>query len=509
MEYDYDPREEEGPDFPEELDHDGAVDGEDYEPTVLDQFGLVSYLTACPDVWALATPILKPDYFDNEFATVIDFCMKYADRYKKLPSNLVIRSQTGVKLEVPDDVDDPRTQKWLCEAIESHCRHKAAIQLILKSSEMVGGKKAVPRTVTAALQEEWKAINLMSLQRSLGVEVHTGVKDALLRAKDNSGIPCGLTHLDRILDGGFNRKSLNLFVMSSGGGKSVIMSNLAYNYARIHKFNVIYVTLELDEDLTQKRFVSIMTGCPTTDVYQRMDDIDKELRLRMFGQNKKEGHVFLKKMPMNGTTSADIMAYIHDLMIQTGLKFDVLIVDYLDLMTPRAAGIDMNKEHLKDKYCTEELRAICDELNLIGFTASQRTKGSEDDGENDSQGHVAGGSTKVNTVDNLIFGRRSDRDREEGRMWLTSKKSRTSAAHGKRFPVRFCNNTLIISDCTEEEFANALPFLSVKDIANPSSVQRQYGKSSGTAQPKAVNNAGTAQSSALNSFMRKRGVGVA
>jgi hypothetical protein len=489
-------------DFPDEFKD--LADQPDEEPTVLDEYALVCYLTSCPNAWALARPILKPGYFDNEFRKIIEFCIKFSDKYKKLPSKLIIRGETGIKLETPDDADDPRIFDWLIDEVESHCRYKATVELILANSEVVGNGKRVTRADTAAINEQWKAVSLLSMGSNLGVEVHHGMKDALFRAKENSGISCGLKHLDQILDGGFSRKSLNLFVAGSGVGKSVMMSNFAFSYAKIHKYNVVYVTLELDEDLTQKRFASIMTGVSTTEVYQHANDIDRELLLRMKGE-RKEGNIYLKKMSMNGTTNADIRAYIHDLMIKTGLVFDVLVVDYLDLMSPQTLGIDPNNLHLKDKHCTEELRGTCEDLNLIGFSASQRTKGSEDDSEQDSQGHVSGGTGRVNTVDNLIFARRSDRDREEGRMWLTSKKSRTSTAHGKRIPVKWDNNNLIISDATDEEFAAALPYLTGKDLSKSSPIQKKYSHL--VPQKNGGVNTTPAGSKAIDKFLRGRRAG--
>lgn len=453
---------------PQEPDDDLSQE----EPTNLSQFALLSYLTSSQDVWVLAQPLLKPEYFDAEYSSIIEFCQTYTGKYNRLPSKLMIRGETGVRLETPEDAQEEHVRTWLASEVEAHCRHKALCAALINGSMRV--QEDDSRSVAAEQEAEMRRVLNMSVTRHIGVEVHTGMKDALTRAKENSGIPCGIKHLDLVLDGGFNFRSLNMFVVASGGGKSVILSNIAYNYARDLKYNVVYISLELDEDMIQKRFASIMTGTYISQIYQNMDNIDKELRLRMVGENKKEGHVFIKKMPANSTTTADIRAYIYYLEMQTGLKIQVCCTDYLDLLAPTQTGIKADNIHLRDKYVTEEHRNMMDDLGLIGFTASQRIKGSEDESNGDSQGHVAGGTGKVNTVDNLIFGRRSDRDRQEGKMLLTVKKARTSSADGKRFPILFDNNTLILSAVTDQEFEEALPYLTTKDFVKQSPVQEKY-----------------------------------
>ena len=48
--------------------------------------------------------------------------------------------------------------------------------------------------------------------------------------------------------------------------------------------------------------------------------------------------------------------------IQTGVKVDALLVDYLDLMMPISGKVSPSDLFIKDKYVTEELRNLAVEL---------------------------------------------------------------------------------------------------------------------------------------------------
>ena len=75
----------------------------------------------------------------------------------------------------------------------------------------------------------------------------------------------------------------------------------------------------------------------------------------------------------------------------------LIVVDYLDLMNPNQK-VDMNDVFTKDKLSTEQLRDILFDYNAIGATASQLNRDSIKAAEHD-QSHIAGGISKLNTVD--------------------------------------------------------------------------------------------------------------
>jgi len=152
---------------------------------------------------------------------------------------------------------------------------------------------------------------------------------------------------------------------NSGAGKSLFLANLGVNWA-LAGLNVLYVTLELSENLVSMRVDSMVSGITTREIFKNIDDV--EMKVKMIG--KKSGAFQVKYMP-SGKTPNDIRAYIKEYEIKTGRKVDVLLIDYLDLLMPNGAKISAENLFIKDKYVSEELRNLAMELNTVFVTAAQ------------------------------------------------------------------------------------------------------------------------------------------
>lgn len=152
---------------------------------------------------------------------------------------------------------------------------------------------------------------------------------------------------------------------NSGAGKSLFLANLGVNYA-LSGLNVIYLTLELSEELVSMRIDSMITGISTREVFKQIDDV--EMKVKVIG--KKAGTLQVKYMP-SGKTANDVRAYLKEFEVKTGRKCDVLLVDYLDLLMPAGQKISAENLFIKDKYVSEELRNLAMEKNCVFVTAAQ------------------------------------------------------------------------------------------------------------------------------------------
>ena len=121
------------------------------------------------------------------------------------------------------------------------------------------------------------------------------------------------------------------------------------------------------------------------------------------------------------------------------------MVDYLDLVMPVSVKVSPNDQFIKDKYVSEELRNLAQELNIVLVTASQLNRSAVEEIEFDHS-HIAGGISKINTADNVfgIFTSRSMRER--GKYQLQCMKSRSSTGVGQKIDLEYDINTMRISD---------------------------------------------------------------
>jgi len=284
----------------------------------------------------------------------------------------------------------------------------------------------------------------IGLAKELGSNYWDDPAGRIQSIKDNRGQnSTGWKTMDNILYGGFNPGELNIFAGGSGSGKSLFMQNMALNWSLAGK-NVVYVSLELSEELCGMRIDAMVTGMSTRDVMRNADDA--ALKVKMKG--KKAGVIQTIQMP-NGATINDIKAYIKEVQIQMGIKVDALFVDYLDLMMPVTVKVNPSDQFIKDKFVSEELRNLATELNILFVTASQLNRGSVDEVEFDHS-HIAGGISKINTADNVIGIFTSRAMRERGRAQIQFMKTRSSSGVGSKLDLDFNIETLRITDLDED-----------------------------------------------------------
>ena len=289
-----------------------------------------------------------------------------------------------------------------------------------------------------------KAVQI-GLQKDLGTDYWKDPKARLTAIKDNNGqVTTGWASLDKKLFGGFNRGELNIFAGGSGAGKSLFLANLGVNWA-LAGMNVLYLTLELSENLVSMRVDSMVTDIPTRDIFKSIDDV--EMKVKMIG--KKSGAFQVKYMP-SGKTPNDVRSYIKEYEIKTGRKIDVLLIDYLDLLMPNGARVSAENLFIKDKFVSEELRNLAMELNTVFVTAAQLNRGAVEEIEFDHS-HISGGLSKIQTADNVIGIFTSRAMRERGRYQIQLMKTRSSSGVGAKVDLEFDVDSLRIRDLAEDD----------------------------------------------------------
>jgi replicative DNA helicase len=206
----------------------------------------------------------------------------------------------------------------------------------------------------------------------------------------------------------------------------------------------VYVSLELSEELVGLRTDAMLSNMSTKEI--RKDLETAELKIKMFG--KKAGQYRVKSLPAQSNIN-DVRAYLKEVQVQTGIKIDFIMVDYLDLLMPASVKVNPNDQFIKDKYVAEELRNLAQELGILLVTASQLNRGAVEEIEFDHS-HIAGGISKINTADNVfgIFTSRSMKER--GRYQLQCMKTRTSNGTGQKVDLEYNIETMRITDLPEE-----------------------------------------------------------
>ena len=393
----------------------------------------IQFLISDHNLFARCQNIVNSDAFSRKFRPTVDLLISHSKDYNKMPTIEQINAVGGLDLEEIKNIT-PEHQTWFMDEFETFCRHKAMETAIIESTDLLEKQDygTVEQKIRSAME--------VSLVKDLGIEYFENPKERLEWIKKQSGaVSTGWKGIDRKLYGGLNRGEMTMFAGGSGAGKSLFLQNFGVNWS-LAGLNVVYVSLELSEQLISMRLDGMVSEYPARDIMKNIDDVD--LKVRMKG--KKAGCFRVKYMP-SGITTNDLRSFLREYEIQSGVKVDALLVDYLDLMMPISGKVSAENTFIKDKFVSEELRNLAQEREILLVTASQLNRSAVEEIEFDHH-HIAGGISKIQTADNVIGIFTSNAMRERGRYQIQFMKTRSSSGVGSKVDLKFNPDTLRIED---------------------------------------------------------------
>lgn len=182
-------------------------------------------------------------------------------------------------------------------------------------------------------------------------------------------IPFGIESFDDMTQGGLLRPSLMLVVGKPYAGKTQLLLNMADNFI-LNGYTVLYFTMELNNELLMMRMDAARLGKKYTEIYLQ-DNIDKTRKeLENTINEDAHGELIIIKYPP-GTSVTKIKMHC-DLYKSSFGGFDIVMVDYIGLLTPRIKTDSMFKE---GKSIGEDLVALGEEHDVSVIAAAQTTRG--------------------------------------------------------------------------------------------------------------------------------------
>jgi len=168
----------------------------------------------------------------------------------------------------------------------------------------------------------------------------------------------------------------------TNNGKSLWMQNFAFKAADMGK-NVLYITLEMSERKVMKRIGAMRLRIPINDYDVVSKDVDV-IRKKIEGLSKpdgvgsdlferKIGKIYAKFWAAGTATVNDFDNYIQKLKEKKDIKIDLVIVDYITLVTAGKSSAGDNL-YTKGKFLAEALRALGDKYKVPVITGVQVAK---------------------------------------------------------------------------------------------------------------------------------------
>lgn len=176
-------------------------------------------------------------------------------------------------------------------------------------------------------------------------------------------LPTGIIELDRKLEGGLERGSLWTFLGISGGGKSIMLTQIAA-HALLTGLNVCYATLELSKGKTAARLIANLSGVPLNRV------LNGQMETALAQVSKlKVGKIHLDYFTPKVTTVGHIKDYVKSAEDRHGEKFEMIIVDYGDKLTSKEGN--EASSYTEGGNVWEEYRVWMEAEQRWGVTAAQ------------------------------------------------------------------------------------------------------------------------------------------
>lgn len=397
---------------------------------------MLEYVFSSPDLYARCVELVQPDFFSPEIRPVVKYVYDYYGKHHALPKMDRISAEFEIEFKTRKlDLDDIG---YITEECEKFAKYSLVKDAISK------GLKDIAENRYDALVQNIINATQISVDRDVGIELYTDTKKNLEKAAEQMEfMSTGILELDKKLGGGVVRQQTTMFSANSGVGKSVAMSNIGANMS-IDGYHVVYISLELGEPMVLTRLASIATSSKIAEWRNNIDHLSDTLATI---KDTGAASFVIKRLP-NGSSANKIRAFLKQYELVYKRKPDVIIIDYLDIMSPNA-GIGNMGISEQDKAKSEEVAEIAVDYNAHLFTASQQNRSGITNTSPD-QAVIAGGLTKINIVDNYISIYMTPAMRLEGIVVFYYLKTRSSSGVGENSPLKFNRETLEMVDPGDE-----------------------------------------------------------
>jgi archaellum biogenesis ATPase FlaH len=350
--------------------------------------------------------IVSPDYFDNDAGKwIMKKTLQYFNEYKTVPTMEVFKVEIeGINQELQSvAVKDLLKQAYkeskatdlnfVKDTFLDFCKNQTLKGALIKSVDLLelGDYDDIRTLIDRALKA--------GTERDIGHEYIAQLEDRF-REEARNTVETPWPLINKLLCGGLGQGDLGMIAGGPGGGKSWALVAIGAQAVKTGH-TVIHYTLELNEKYVGKRYDACLTEIPVGDIHLYKEKVKEKIE-------NLRGGLYIREYPAGQATVNTIHSHLEK-CIQQGIKPDLVIIDYADLLTSKASKEKRDK--LDDIYTN--LRGLATEMKLPIWTASQvnRSGAREDIIQGD---RMAESYTKMMVTDFAMSLSRSAEDKENG-----------------------------------------------------------------------------------------------
>ena len=321
--------------------------------------------------------VIESNYFENKyFRIIIQMIKEYYVKYDHTPSfetlEQVAKSELQQEFAVKVVLDTIKKIKdapidgadFVQEKALKFCKQQELQKVMVKAQKIIDGGEfesydTLEELVRDALLVGNKDTSMMDVFSNL---------DQVLEEDYRHPIPMGIPGIDRLLKGGLAKGEIGVILAPTGVGKSTVLTKIS-NHAFNLGFNVLQVFFEDNPKVIQRKHFTLWTKIHHDELSEKKEEVMQKVQeIKTTMPNE----LILKKLPSDTKTMLQIKNEIRK-MIADGIKIDMVVLDYIDCIVPDKNLVD---EWKSEGSVMRGFEAMCHELNIVGWTATQGNRSS-------------------------------------------------------------------------------------------------------------------------------------
>lgn len=325
-------------------------------------------------------PYLQDEYFrESHEKLIFRHSADFIAQYNKFPTISELAVSVQKDPHVPDETykevlqtlerieqPDNGTLDWLVDQTEEFCKEKALYNAARQAILIMEGKdKKLDKGAIPQIYEDALAI---SFDPSIG---HDYAEDAEARFDKLHAteykLPFDIDICNKVTKGGVAEGTLNLIAGGVYVGKTLALCHLAKCYM-IQGKNPLYITLEISEEN-----IGLRIDCNHLNIsIDEIDNVPKDVFMSRVQKMRAslKGKLVIKEYPATSVHVNNFRALLHELKLKKDFIPDVILVDYLNLMSS-ARFKASEKTHIIIQAIAEELRSLAQETGIPIWSATQ------------------------------------------------------------------------------------------------------------------------------------------
>lgn len=213
----------------------------------------------------------------------------------------------------------------------------------------------------------------------------------------STGLLTGFSNLDFVTNG-LQRSDLIILAARPGVGKTAFALNVATNIAkRDPNKNILVFSLEMSKDQLVRRMLCSLTGIDNGQISKSNLEMQEFVKLNNARQVLWKSNIYVDETTLQ--TPGDILAKCRRFMIEKKGQIDLIIIDYMQLMT--YPGKESRQQEVAE--ISRNMKLLAKEIDAPVIVLSQLSRGAEMNNEKPQLQHLRDSGSIEQDADIVSF----------------------------------------------------------------------------------------------------------